>query len=647
MTARADTAPGSIAVTGAAGSLGTSVVELLMSEGCRVVGLVRAQRQAAELEAKGAGAVVGDVRNRADVERLAEGVDAVLHLAAWMGASGGMPEAHAVNVEGTENVLRAASSRGVRRVVLASSIAVHGPVIEGEVTEETPVRAIGDPYGDTKLAAEQRAREVAAQEGIELVVLRPTMIYGPRSGSWTLIPIQTIRRGLPTVIGSGGDLLDAVYVDDVARAFVLAARVPEAAGQTFLIGGERTDWNTFFGHYARMYRTRLRRLPEAPVKGAARLAAAVTGSVTGRPRVIPESIDVMTSRATYNRGKAAAVLGYEPSVDLAEGMRRTERWLRVSGRLRVPATALVTGAASGLGSAVVRELAGQGLLVYATDLEPADVEAAVGADARVLALDVRDPTSIEAARASIEADGEIVDVVVNAAGLARPGALVTQELDEVTLQFDVNAYGPLHVARAFAPAMIERGAGRIVNISSTNGFVVLPFMGAYSAAKHALEALSDALRLELAPFGVDVIVVEPGAMRTPFASRAKGALERQIEQQSPSWSLYLQRFMESSLWVEGGGTDPAVVGRRVARIAMRGGGARVLATLDAIPARAVAMLPASVKDTIFRLAAGLRPIRGDAANAEYGRRDARAEYSGRDAGAGGEAAERRRSDPDR
>lgn len=609
MTAQESRRLSRVAVTGAGGALGRAVVGLLREEGCEVVGLVRSDEDANAVQTSGAAAVRGDVRRVEELRDLMIGADAVLHLAAWMGSPGGMETARSVNVGGTENVLRAAAEASVPRVVIASSIAVHGPVAEGEVTEETPLRAIGDPYGDTKLLAEMRAREVADELGVELVVLRPTMIYGPRSSDWTLKPLQAISRGLPAVIGKGDALLDAVYVEDVARAFVLAARVPEAAGETFLIGGETTDWNSFFGHYARLYGRPLRRLPAAPIKAGARAAAAVTRALTGRPVVIPEMIDVMTGHATFSHRKAAEVLGYRPRVGLEEGMRRTAAWLRRTGRLRRPGTALVTGAASGLGSAVVRELAAHGVRVYATDVRLDAIDFGTGTGVEPLELDVTDPASVDAARAEVEARGDVVDVVVNAAGLARPGALVTQDLADVELQFEVNAYGPLHLARAFAPPMIERGAGRFVNISSTNGFMVVPFMGAYSAAKHALEALSDALRLELAPFGVEVVVVEPGAMRTPFAARAKRSLEATIERQTPSWGLYLQRFLDSSLWVDEGGTEPSVVARRVARIALNGGRPRVLATPDALAVRALSMLPVVVRDPIFRRAAGLRAQR--------------------------------------
>ena len=601
-----------IAVTGAAGGLGIAVVDELRARDVEVVGLVRSHQDVVELEERGARAVLGDLRDEASLNELVQDSDVVLHLAAWMGSPGGFDVAREVNVAGTERVIRAAAKAGVRRVVVASSIAVHGPVEDGVVTENAPLRKIGDPYGDTKLEAEQRAREVAGAEGIELVVLRPTMIYGPRSGSWTVTPIQAIRKGLPAVIGSGEDLLDAVYVDDVARAFVLAAETPAAAGETFIVGGETTDWNTFFGAYADMYDKPVRRLPAGLVKGGARLAANTTRWLTGRERVVPETIDVMTSRATFSHEKAKDLLGYAPQVGLDEGMRRTAAWLRASGELRRPATALVTGAASGLGSAVVRELSDHGIHVYATDIRE-DALASLERDGvTVLSVDVTQPSSIEAARARIEEEGRTVDVLVNAAGLARPGVLLNQDLADVELQFDVNAYGPLHLARAFAPAMIERGWGRIVNVSSTNGFIVSPFMGAYSAAKFAVEALSDALRLELSPFGVEVVVVEPGAMRTPFAARAKAALDREIESESSAWAVYLQRFMNSSLWGDQGGTDPAKVARTIARIARKGGRARVHATLDAYPVRLMSMMPVGVKDLFFRSAAGLKPLEDDA-----------------------------------
>src|SRR5690606_15953653 len=119
-------------------------------------------------------------------------------------------------------------------------------------------------------------------------------------------------------------------------------------------------------------------------------------------------------------------------------------------------------------------------------------------------------------------------------------------------QLRLNAVAPLLVARAASPGMRARGRGRIISVGSTNGLLVTPFMGAYSAGKFALEALSDALRLELLPFGVEVVLIQPGAMRTGFADAAKRGLAAEAERVGPPWAAYLQRLRDADLWGEKG-----------------------------------------------------------------------------------------------
>jgi nucleoside-diphosphate-sugar epimerase len=594
------------AITGAAGSLGRALTRRLLVEGQRVRALVRNPRAESELRALGADPVVGDVTDPDSLQRLVAGAQVVHHLAAWTGTPPKRELADAVNVRGTRRVLDAAAAAGVRRVVLASSIAVYGPVRDGVVSEDRPPWAVGDPYGDSKIAAERAAREVAAAAGLELVILRPTVIYGPASPSWTLVPFEAIARGRPVVIGDGEDLLDAVFVDDVARAFALAAGAPEAAGEAFNVGGSPVTWNEFMGAYARMAGVGLRRVPAALAWNGARAVAAVTRPLLRRPLVVPELVGVMTSRATFPHDKARRVLGYVPETGLSEGMAATEAWLRASGRLRRPRVALVTGAGGGLGLEVATQLAERGIVVYAADVDPEALARCQAPGVRHVALDVTDQESVRRAveRVAAEEDGGI-DLLVNVAGLLRPGALEEQPWTDVELQFAVNAMGPLALARAVAPAMRRRGYGRIVNVSSTNGFMVTPFMGAYSASKYALEALSDALRLELAPWGVEVAVVQPGAMRTSFSGRAKDALRSEIERPS-DWSAKLQGFLHGSLWGDGTATPAEVVARRIVRIALaRRLRPRLLATADAWPTRAMAMLPDRLKDAFFARAAGL------------------------------------------
>lgn len=588
--------------------MGKALTRRLIGSGYHVKALTRKEDEAYRLRELGAEAVIGDVRVVPALEKLVRNCQTVFHLAAWMGSPFDEELAYAVNVGGTRNVLLAAGRAGAERVVLASSIAVYGPVREGTVTEESPVRSIGDLYGDTKIEAERVARREAENTGVELTVLRPTMIYGPGSPSWTEIPFDSISRGLPVVIGNGEDLADPVYVEDVARAFELAASTPEAAGETFNVGAGPATWNEFLGFYAEMSGRSLRRIPAPLARGGARAAERAYRTLGRRPPVVPEMVDVMTSRAVFTHEKAQRILGYSPEFGLEEGMRETEAWLRESGRLKRASVALVTGAAGGLGREISIKLRDAGVTVWAADLEPPDGLEGV----HTLALDVTLEASVASAVEKIEGVSGPVDLLVNVAGLALPDALEQQDFGDVELQFGVNAYGPLKLARAVAPGMRRRGWGRIVNVSSTNGFVVTPFMGAYSASKYALEAISDALRMELKPWGVEVVVVAPGAMKTAFAGKAREVLREKISDNENGWNGYLESFLESPLWGTENATSPEKVAEFVVRACLSPRApARRLATLDAIPARVMSFLPTPIRDAFFLRASGLHRSPGD------------------------------------
>lgn len=189
-------------------------------------------------------------------------------------------------------------------------------------------------------------------------------------------------------------------------------------------------------------------------------------------------------------------------------------------------TILITGATSGIGRSTALELARRGHTVFATGRRVQALESlrdeASGADIRPLALDVTDSASIQHVVHEVnrQTGGKGIDVLINNAGYGVFGPLL--EIDEATTrrQFDVNVFGLLAMTRAFADAMLIRGNGRIINVSSIGGRIVFPFDGIYHATKFAVEALSDALRSELAPFGVQVVLIEPGIIRTEFLDAA-------------------------------------------------------------------------------------------------------------------------------
>ena len=186
-----------------------------------------------------------------------------------------------------------------------------------------------------------------------------------------------------------------------------------------------------------------------------------------------------------------------------------------------PLSILVTGASSGIGRATALELAGRGHRVFAGARRVAALDELAEASPRIVAvpIDVTDQASIDAAVARVDAEtaGRGIDVLVNGAGYALRGPVEALSTDAVEHHFATNVFGLLAVTRAFLPAMRARRRGRVINLSSVVGRFVLPGLGAYSAGKFAVEALSDALRMELAEFGVSVVLIEPSWVATNIA----------------------------------------------------------------------------------------------------------------------------------
>ena len=179
---------------------------------------------------------------------------------------------------------------------------------------------------------------------------------------------------------------------------------------------------------------------------------------------------------------------------------------------------LITGCSSGIGRAAATHLAGRGHTVIATARRVDDLADLAAAGCRTLALDVTDEASMRRAVEAIEASHGRIDVLVNNAGYSQSGAVESVPLARTRAQFETNVFGPLRLTQLVLPGMRRRGAGRIVNVSSMGGRLVFPGGGVYHASKYALEALSDALRYELRPFGIAVVLIEPGLIKTNFAA---------------------------------------------------------------------------------------------------------------------------------
>jgi NAD(P)-dependent dehydrogenase (short-subunit alcohol dehydrogenase family) len=200
---------------------------------------------------------------------------------------------------------------------------------------------------------------------------------------------------------------------------------------------------------------------------------------------------------------------------------------------------LVTGCSSGIGRATALEAALRGHRVFASarnrnDL--ADLERRENLVA--LTLDVTDAGSIRSAVEAVLARAGRLDALVNNAGYGQYGAAEDVTPDEWRAQFEVNLFGAIAVMQAVLPAMRTAAGGTIVNVSSVAGRVAVPFASPYSASKHALEAVSDALRVELGPFGIRVVLVEPGPIETRFGDRARSIVAPLISRPGPYRAVY-------------------------------------------------------------------------------------------------------------
>ncbi len=220
---------------------------------------------------------------------------------------------------------------GVARVVHTSSIAVYG-LEPADGTDETyPFnRSSGNPYADSKIAAEELVQKYLREKGLHTTILRPADIYGPRSTTAALGPVVAIKLGWMELIDGGEGLSNHLYVDNLVDAYLLAVENDHLAGRAYIISdGIGTPWRDFFGYYARM-------VGKGPLPSITRerawqkaAEAEARAEASGRPPSLTRAaVTLMTQKAVFCIDKARRELGYTPRISLDEGMRLTEEWLR-------------------------------------------------------------------------------------------------------------------------------------------------------------------------------------------------------------------------------------------------------------------------------------------------------------------------------
>jgi NAD(P)-dependent dehydrogenase (short-subunit alcohol dehydrogenase family) len=192
--------------------------------------------------------------------------------------------------------------------------------------------------------------------------------------------------------------------------------------------------------------------------------------------------------------------------------------------MSVSKAVLITGCSSGIGWASAERLANVGWRVYATARKVEAIAPLEESGCRLLSLDVTDDDSMTSAVEEVERREGAVGVLVNNAGYSQSGAVEAVPMDKIRRQFETNVFGLVRMCQLVLPGMRRQGYGRIVNVSSMGGKLTFPGGGYYHASKHAVEAISDALRFEVEGFGVKVSVIEPGLIQTGFADAAVGSI---------------------------------------------------------------------------------------------------------------------------
>ncbi|MGD1805633.1 NAD-dependent epimerase/dehydratase family protein [Dapis sp. BLCC M126] len=326
-----------VLVTGGKGFLGSHIVSQLSAAGNNV--RIFARPPATGIPNNNSSeeydVTWGDIRDAKAVEKAVEGVDNVIHVVSNFRKGGSDDkEAHAVNVEGTNNVLEAAKKHNVKHLIHCSTIGVHGTVLEIPANEETPFNPT-DLYQETKLIAEKRVWEFYRETGLPITVIRPISLFGP--GDRRMLKLfKMIQKGRFVIVGDGEVLFHPSYIDDVVRGFLLCLNNQKAIGEVFIFGGE--GYLTL-NELCQLIAAELGvkppniRVPLGPVLSLATLCEKVCVPLNIEPPLHRRRVSFFQNNRAFSIDKAKQVLGFEPQYSIKEGIQKTRDWYQKEGWL--------------------------------------------------------------------------------------------------------------------------------------------------------------------------------------------------------------------------------------------------------------------------------------------------------------------------
>jgi nucleoside-diphosphate-sugar epimerase len=323
-----------VLVTGATGFTGGHLARRLAVDGVAVRALVR-NPQVSAASLPGIELAAGDLTDVGSLTRAVAGVDVVYHVAALYRAAGLEDESYrAVNATAVGTLIEAAGAAGVTRVIHCSTVGVHGDIANPPADEDAPLRP-GDVYQETKLEGESVARRAAAAAGVQLVIVRPTGIYGP--GDRRLLKLfRGVARRRFVVLGRGDIWYHLTYIDDLVDGFRLCGTHPAAAGHTYILSGpEVTTLNQLVAITAEVAGVKPLplRLPVWPFWVAGAACEALCRPFGIEPPIYRRRVDFFTKSRAFDSSRAKTEIGYAPRVGLRDGIGRTLAWYREAGWL--------------------------------------------------------------------------------------------------------------------------------------------------------------------------------------------------------------------------------------------------------------------------------------------------------------------------
>lgn len=321
---------GNVLVTGATGFVGGFLCNHLLMKGLNVRGTLLHSESPAVLDPRVEPAEIEPLGSDTPWGHALSGIDAIIHLAARVHimadpATDPLTEFRRVNTEGTKRLAHEAANAGVRRMVFISSIKVNGEESATPYTEDSPCQPT-DPYGVSKWEAEQALRQIEAETGLEVVVVRPTLVYGPGVGANFLNLMKVVHRGIPLPFASIVNRRSLIYVGNLVDALTVCTIHPNAAGRTFLVSdGEDVSISELVRRTAAALGLSARLFP-VPAS-LMRLA----GTLTGRSEVVNR----LTGSLAVDSSRIRRELGWTPPFKMEEGLRATAEWfLKSQGAAR-------------------------------------------------------------------------------------------------------------------------------------------------------------------------------------------------------------------------------------------------------------------------------------------------------------------------